>query len=666
MGLCMMIICLLPRQSFSQNLVTADSLDTSLYTIEDSSYGELILHDIGSYTVVSQEGVLTSRYEYQKRWKILDKKGESFQETITFDPGVSAEELIELKVTTYTPIGEGTYEAEEISPATFEKEVSSIAYTLKHLIKDPTPGMIIDYEYVIVSPDLHFPRPWKFQHFVPCRLSEYTTAVPRKFSYWSTLNRSYFPIETKEEFYNIPNSGAISYYDPLIPGIDLSLGEGEIIYDKRTFYSVNVPAMENEPYLPSLEDYIPKLSMQIKENFSPGRRGQKKFILDWENFNERFMQSENFGAYLEPISSLEVTAKKLTFKAKNNRERIKILYDFVRDNIEWDGTYTLFPSDLEYAMEVRKGTNSDVNFLLLSMLKSLKIEAYPVLISTRDHGQISPFYPLVKQFNHVLVVVNLGTQYILLDALGKGIEFEMVPRNNLNKIGFLIDEERWGWMNIDPKKGLDRYVFGRIKLEEDSSIDAELTILYKGYSAAIQRNAYSEMKDQPEKYIRENVFKNFPDLELEEFEIDNEEVSDQPFLVKIKFKTDNFLRKESEYMFLEPLMMRMIEENPFKNDARKFPVDFACPISEKYIITILIPEGYETLQVPHSLYAVLPDEAGSFKYDSQQVDRHLQLISHIEINKTDFPLSVYPDIQAFFAYVVEKHDEDIILKRILE
>ena len=119
-------------------------------------------------------------------------------------------------------------------------------------------------------------------------------------------------------------------------------------------------------------------------------------------------------------------------------------------------------------------------------------------------------------------------------------------------------------------------------------------------------------------------------------------------------------------MFLEPLMMRMIEENPFKNDARKFPVDFACPISEKYIITILIPEGYETLQVPHSLYAVLPDEAGSFKYDSQQVDRHLQLISHIEINKTDFPLSVYPDIQAFFSYVVEKHDEDIILKRILE
>lgn len=650
----------------AQEFMLADSMDTRLYTAEDSAYSKIIIADVGSFALVSSEEALTSRYEYQRRWKLFGNTATPFSEKISYNPSIPSEELVEIKITTYTPVAEGLYKVEKVSKEDLLEVVDPNAYTLEHRIEKPVPGMFVDYQYVILSPDVYFPRPWKFQHEVPCRYSEYTTAVPQLFTYYNTLESGSFSIKRKEEFYMVPGVSATSYYDPPLPGLELELNGEEIKYNKAIYSVSDVPAWESEPYIPTMKDYIPTLCMQLKENFTSNRRSQRKFILDWENFNNKFMESDNFGRYLEPLASLEVAAKKLTFKAKNNRERIHILYDFVRNNITWDGSYSIFPTNLEYAMEVRKGTNSDINFLLLSMLKSLKIEAYPVLISTRDNGKINPFYPFVKQFNHVLIVVNLGSQFILLDALGKGIEFEMIPRNNLNKVGFLIDKDRWGWMDISPKKGIERYVFGRILLDTDNTIEGELTVLYKGYSAAIQRNLYSDLNKQPEKYIREKVFNNFPDLELEEYEFRHEEVSDKPFTVKIKFKTRNFLRSENEYMFLEPLMMRMIEENPFKNDKRKYPVDFACPISEKFIITVLLPEGYETLQVPHSIYAVLPNNAGSFKYDSQQIDRHLQLISHIEINKTDFNLTVYPDIQAFFSFIVEKHNEDIILKRILE
>ena len=43
-----------------------------------------------------------------------------------------------------------------------------------------------------------------------------------------------------------------------------------------------------------------------------------------------------------------------------------------------------------------------LQILLVSMLRDVGLEAHPVLISTRSHGQVVQVYPLLSQFNDVL------------------------------------------------------------------------------------------------------------------------------------------------------------------------------------------------------------------------------------------------------------------------
>ena len=80
----------------AQEFMLADSMDTRLYTAEDSAYSKIIIADVGSFALVSSEEALTSRYEYQRRWKLFGNTASTFSETISYNPSIPSEELVEV------------------------------------------------------------------------------------------------------------------------------------------------------------------------------------------------------------------------------------------------------------------------------------------------------------------------------------------------------------------------------------------------------------------------------------------------------------------------------------------------------------------------------------------------------------------------------------------
>ena len=69
-----------------------------------------------------------------------------------------------------------------------------------------------------------------------------------------------------------------------------------------------------------------------------------------------------------------------------------------------------------------------------------------------------------------------------------------------------------------------------------------------------------------------------------------------------------------------PLFYHQFKENPFKQDVRKYPVDFGYA-SEKIIVSYLVlPEGYSVKEMPVSFVRKLNDDSASFQYDAVQSD----------------------------------------------
>nr|NQU94325.1 hypothetical protein [Bacteroidota bacterium] len=82
--------------------------------------------------------------------------------------------------------------------------------------------------------------------------------------------------------------------------------------------------------------------------------------------------------------------------------------------------------------------HTPVNLILYQLLKKLDFEAFPVVISTRENGMLSPVYPSLNKLNHVIVYVkNNGNDY-LLDATEDYMPYSLLPKKCLNWSGHII------------------------------------------------------------------------------------------------------------------------------------------------------------------------------------------------------------------------------------
>jgi transglutaminase-like putative cysteine protease len=99
--------------------------------------------------------------------------------------------------------------------------------------------------------------------------------------------------------------------------------------------------------------------------------------------------------------------------------RVLAALRFVQEDIRYlgmeDGAAGYEPTQPSVVFARRYGDCKDKSLLLLTMLRALKIEAFPVLINTYRRQELAEFQPCPVLFNHTIVRVNLDGQSFWLD-----------------------------------------------------------------------------------------------------------------------------------------------------------------------------------------------------------------------------------------------------------
>ena len=125
--------------------------------------------------------------------------------------------------------------------------------------------------------------------------------------------------------------------------------------------------------------------------------------------------------------------QRMKLDSLDQEHRVKAIVDYVKNNYKWNRALGNFPSESKnQLLEQKQGSAAGLNLLLTGLLKQAGIEAFPLLLSTREHGKVYNEYPLVTFFNDLIVMAVMGKDTLLTDATEPLLPYDMIPEYCLN------------------------------------------------------------------------------------------------------------------------------------------------------------------------------------------------------------------------------------------
>jgi hypothetical protein len=634
--------------------------------IVDTNTDAVILADVGSvHFVGNKHNWFSYVYKRQTRIKIINKK--SIDELATPKVLLYGSEGDE-RTETLSAVVASTYNLENGQVRTTQLDKQDIYTTRtdrRHTEKKFTlpavkEGSIIEYTYTITS-DYEFNLPsWEFQsESYPCLWSEYQVKIPQTLSYiFVRLGvHSYVIDKGKEghENYKVTEKAET--------GTALGTQDQDLFVSANTvehqWAMKNIPALRFENYLTTPANYIDKIEFQLSKIYN----GQESFdqTNSWKKATEELMHREDFGAPLEEDNQwLTGLVDKISGSNSTALEQARSIYYYVSSHFTCTNHNNYFiTTSLRDVVKKNSGSVGDINLLLIALLRKKGLQADPVVLSTREYGYNLVSYPLLSKLNYVIARLKLNGRIWYLDAAQPQLGFGRLPGDCYNGHARIIS-------NIDSAS---------IYFEADSLKERRITMVIlsstdKGLDGVYQ----STLGDQESYNLRRWVsakgesawFKTTQtaygdDLTISNGGIDSLSQPENPAKVHYEFHLNQ--EPGAPLIYINPMWWSDDRDNPFKAADRKYPIEMPYVMDDVYIYSMEIPEGYVVDELPKSAKVSLNADQGLFEYLISKEGNMIQMRCRIRLNKAWFPADDYASLRDFYAYVVKKKSEQIVLKK---
>ncbi len=604
--------------SFSQKApikfgdVSMEELQMTTYDL-DTSAPAIILCNYGKF--ISNE----SRFVHNIRIKILKNTGTSWG---TFKYKYS-DTKSNIRANTYNYINGEVVIDRLKNESIYKVRVFENYYLMNFAMPNVRAGSVIDIEISYAG----IPTEWRFQESIPVKHSE-LILEPHIYMKYSKNHIGYEPLD-------------------------------EI--DGYRWVTRDVPAFKQEPYIDSPSNYISRFEIEPMKYHTSGSDFAIR-IHEWKSVNEILLKYNRFGIPMKYGSSLNDLVKEIEENSSNEEDKLYAAYQAVKQ-IKWnqETRLTLTQSNLAYPYKNKIGNSADINLTLTTLLHKLDINAYPVVLSTRDNGILSPFFPSIMKLNYVIACVKRGDEFILLDATEEFLPLGMLPERCINWRGRIVDYNLNDWIPLNTDKKESQRTYCNLTLDSNLILSGEISETLSEYLAFNFRKDYVEYTSK-EEYL-EDLELDYPDLMIDSCTIDNLKDIEKPVKAHYWVKFNNKFSKAGDYYYFTPLVTDNISENPFKLEERKYPVSFPYKKDINVVVSVELPEGFEITEMPESAKISLPNGDAVFLYSLARIGNKIQLSYQLKINKETFLVQEYKLLKDFYNYIVTKHAEPIILKK---
>lgn len=541
----------------------------------------------------------------------------------------------------------------------FER-INNLYKMLKFSLPAVKEGTVIEYHYKLYSDYFSHIDNWMMQEELPMLYNQYKITIPHVFIYNIELRgKDYIQVKQRDSSIHATEREGGS-----VGGVSKDF---TVSAQETTFTSRNLPAIrQDEPYCWCPEDYKVQVSFDLQgTQFTPNE--YKPYSQKWEDVDNQLLKPENtqFGKYLSFTNPFRPETKQAYNSEMSFEEKIICAFQILKKKMAWNGRYQLYSKELEKVIPKRNGSNADLNFILISILKDFGLEAYPVVLSRRSSGMLPYNFPSLQKLNTFIVAVyDINKQkYVFLDGSMDVPALNILPLElSVNKARILspkVKEEK-KWVNVMALADNKSFMKIEARMEGNQVKGHRSTILYGQEAVEYQANEkhkQDSIVSAPESNASQKNKLTVTNLKVKKQENDWALIEEEFDFVLQTDQTDS-------HLYINPMLFPQLKSNPFIQTERVLPIEFPYPYKFTMLTTLTLPEGYEVEETPQPQVIRTQGDGLQCKYMIQRQGNTISLNYIFYLKEPIFLTEQYKQLQELWTKVIEKNNALIVLKKL--
>lgn len=603
------------------------------------------LLDIGSVNYERGKEFFRLHTVRRIRIKILKEKGiELANVKIRFYSKQNYEDIRELTAYTYNLDDAGNVVSTKLDKASiFTKKIdnrySEVAFTFPQI----KIGSVIEYRYSDYKESFENLRDWYFQDDIPTRFSQYKVLIPSIFRFVTEVF-TYQPLEQKSA------------------DVDEQLGTADALYRyvsaEKTFTLRNVPALRDEPYMGATEDYLQRIKFNLS-SIDFGNGTVQNVRSSWPKLTEELLEDEDFGQQIKKNVPKTKELDKQLENIKDPYRKMVTIYDYVRRNMNSSDIPGIYSMDgIRPAWDKKTGTNTEINMILISLMRSSDLECYPLLVSTREHGSVNTLFPFLQQFDMVMGYVKINGKGYALNAADKYNPARLTPYNVLNTEAYVVDKDHGGWIVLnDNKQRFNNVVSIFAEITPEGILDGQAVVRSADYAKNPRVKTWKENRNKFKDYFATTSSA----IKIDSITVENAEDDTLALEQTVQFKSQ--LNSSGDYKYFNVNMFNGLNKNPFIADERHTDINFGYTQSYGVYGNITIPEGYKIEELPKNIIMITPDTSIILKRIFQMDESGLHVKLTLEFTRPIYAAMEYDNFKEFYKKLYAVLNEQVVIKK---
>lgn len=595
----------------------------------DAGAEAYVLIDVGDieFSYMQNTGWV-SESNYRVRIKVLKEKGVNrAQISLKYRAKDRLEDISNVKGISYNMDANGKIEESELERKSIyekpiDKEITEISFALPNV----KTGTVFEYRYKLTRKSFSHIPTWNFQRSIPVRYSAYHVKVPEyfQFSLLTTLRQ-----KMERESKNSDENG--SWY---------------IMH--------NVPGLKEEPFSSGRANYLQRVEFQLSVINAPGF--YQSVRTTWPKIIDELLEAAEFGEAFK--KNIRGTADlDALLGGKTNQDKIRIIYNYVQRNMQWNGDYGIVTYDgIKEAWDKKSGSLTEINFILISLLKDAGIKAKPLLVCTKDNGTVNTFYPFLNQFNGTMVYVIDEDDVFIMNAADKYNPYNLVPYDVAFTNGLVVDKKEGGIKSLIAGGKFNNNVFFTCAVERDGKLAGQVTLTSSGYARNIRMEALK--KKRLKEIFEDNTGIN---IKVDTAYVNNEKEELLPLEQKAEFS--GYLQSGGDYLFLPYNLFMGLGKNLFIEENRVMDIDFNFPKTYVVTGTYYLPDEFIVDELPKNTKMIMPDTSIVLTRMIQKDGNVISFRFSLDIRVTGYAAESYPYVKEFFKKMYAILDERIAIRK---
>ena len=493
------------------------------------------------------------------------------------------------------------------------------------------------------------------KHSFNCRNYPYTVEYETVVSYrgifylpkWIPVSDEKFAVEKSKLIVQCPIDYKLRYKtfnyskDPIISTINQSN-----LYEWNV---ENIVPVLIEDYQPQWHEVTPAVYL-APTNFE--MQQYKGNMGDWISFG-KFGYTLNNGRDILP-ENIKQRVHSLSDELKSNREKIKILYEYMQENTHYIsvqlgiGGWQTF--DANYVATKGYGDCKALSNYMYSLLKEAGIKSYYTWIKAgENNNSFLEDFPS-NQFNHCIVCVPQGKDTIWLECTSQTLPMGYLSGFTSNRNALLIDETGGKLVHTPMYKKSENTQIRKITatVNKEGQLKANIVTAYKAEQQdrlELQLSAYSKEKIGE----RLQTKLNLPSYTIDKFDYTIEKAALPVITETMALSANNYCTISGKRIFINPNILNVSATKIKDAASRKFDIKLPYSFIDIDSVEINIPGGYIPESIPEN--AMIQSKFGSYKTKYILSAGKIIYIRQREQNGGRFPASDAVEMAKYFLSV---------------